>query len=59
LQGQANTKYESFNEQKGIDFKNIRIYPMRYYAIFFYANNKQDYIMLSKPSENVLSHGVI
>jgi len=32
---------------------------MRYYAIFLYTNNKQDYIMPFKPFENRLSHGVI
>jgi hypothetical protein len=36
-----------------------RIYPMRYYAIFLYTDNKQDYIILFKPFENRLSHGVI
>jgi hypothetical protein len=42
-----------------VDNENVRIYPMRYYAIFLYTNNKQDYIMLFKPFENGLSHGVI
>ena len=32
---------------------------MRYYAIFLYTDNKQEYIMLLKPFENILSHGVI
>jgi hypothetical protein len=32
---------------------------MRYYVIFLYADNKQDYIMLFKPFENELSHGVV
>jgi hypothetical protein len=29
-----------------LDEREKRIYPMRYYAIFLYAGNKQDYIML-------------
>ena len=32
---------------------------MRYYAIFLYAENNREYIMLLKPFENGLSHGVI
>ncbi len=36
----------------------MRIYPVRYYATFLYADKKQDYIMLIEPFENRLSHGV-
>jgi hypothetical protein len=34
-----------------------RIYPVRYYAIFLFAGDKQDSIMLFMPIENILSHG--
>ena len=32
---------------------------MRYYAIFLYTENKHEYIILLKPFEDGLSHGVI
>jgi hypothetical protein len=32
--------------------RNLRIYPMRYYATFLYADEKQDYIMPFKLFEN-------
>ena len=50
------TPEKAFNNN--LDACNVRIYPVRYYATFLYADHKQNYIMPFKLFENGLSNGV-